>query len=174
MAAGSANADELWFSFGGGPQPGSDQDNRTAGIDFSFYRHERSPRQHITVGVSYTYLGSDSRNHDSLYAISIYPQASFFPEPGTWITTVVPSRAKPFFYVRALGPSYISGNRLGERKQDHNFTFQAQVGAGASFKMRNESEAIVALSWKHFSNANLFDENDGIDFPLVLNIGVRF
>ena len=174
MVCGSANADEFLLSFGGGPQPGSDQDNRTAGIDFSFYRYERSPRQHITVGVSYTYLGSDTRNHDSLYAISIYPQASFFPEPGTWITTLVPARAKPFFYVRALGPSYISANRLGERQQAHHFTFQAQVGAGASFKMRNDSEAIVALSWKHFSNANLFDENDGIDFPLVLNIGVRF
>jgi len=41
-------------------------------------------------------------------------------------------------------------------------------------KTRNETEIIVALSRKHFSNANLFDNNDGIDFPIMLNIGIKF
>ncbi len=32
----------------------------------------------------------------------------------------------------------------------------------------------IALSWKHFSNADLFDDNDGIDLPVVLNVGIKF
>ena len=33
---------------------------------------------------------------------------------------------------------------------------------------------ILSLSWKHFSNGDLFDTNDGIDVPLVLSMGVQF
>ena len=174
MCCSSATADELLVNFGGGPQPGSDQNNRTVGIDYSFYRHERSMRQAIVVGVSYTYLSSDSVDNNSMYAISIYPQLSFYPEPETWITSFAPRWAKPFFYVRALAPSYISADRLGERQQAHHFAFQAQIGVGVTISTRKNTEAIIALSWKHFSNANLFDENDGIDVPFVLNFGIRF
>jgi len=27
------------------------------------------------------------------------------------------------------------------------------------------------LSWKHFSNAKLFNDNNGFDLPMMLNIG---
>ncbi len=52
--------------------------------------------------------------------------------------------------------------------------FQAQIGVGATIRTRNHAEVIISLSWKHFSNANLYDDNDGIDFPIVLNFGIRF
>ena len=174
MFSSSGTADELLINFGGGPQVGSDQNNRTAGIDYSFFRHERSMRQAIIVGVSYTYLNSDSVDNSSMYAISIYPQLSFYPEPETWVTSFAPHWAKPFFYVRALAPSYISTNKLGEREQAHHFAFQAQIGVGVMINTRKNAEVIIALSWKHFSNANLFDENDGIDIPFVLNFGIQF
>lgn len=169
-----AAADELLFSFGGGPQPGSSQNNWSVSLDYNFYRFERSPRQHILIGTSYTYIKSDSAGDDDMYAVSIYPQVSFYPERGSWAYSKTPGWAEPFFYFRALGPSYISSNKLGDRQQAHNFAFQAQIGVGAVVKTRKDTEVIVALSWKHFSNANLYDDNDGIDLPLMLNIGIKF
>lgn len=167
---GAARADEVFVNFGGGPQRYASQRNRTVGIDYGFYRFERSARQHIDVGVSYTRLSTNEGVNDSLYAVSVYPQLTFWPVETSWIARHSPAWAHPFFFVRALGPSYISENRLGTRRQAKHFAFQAQIGVGARLK----GKAIVMLSWKHFSNANLFDENDGIDLPLVLHLGASF
>lgn len=174
MLCHSAAADEILFSLGGGPQPGSSQTNWSASLDYSFYRFERSARQHILVGTSYTYLGTNAASNDNMYAISIYPQISLYPVEGSWAYSITPSWAEPYFFIRALGPSYISSSRLGDRQQAHNFAFQAQIGLGAVVRTRSGTELIMALSWKHFSNADLFDDNDGIDLPVVLNIGIKF
>ena len=174
LICGSALADELLVSAGGGPQPGSSQNNWSASIDYNFFRYERSARQHFLIGASYTHMWTDAASNDEMYAVSIYPQVSFYPEEGSWAYSISPSWAEPFFYFRALGPSYISSDRLGDRQQSNNFAFQAQLGIGVLIKNRNNTKTIVAISWKHFSNANLFNSNDGIDFPIVLNIGIRF
>jgi hypothetical protein len=178
---GTAVADELHFNLGGGPQVGSDatssgesQVNHTVGIDYSFYRHDRSKRSSFVVGASYTYMGTNSNEFDRIQALSIYPQLSMYPAPESWVHSLVPGDGQPYFYVRALGPSYISANRLGERKQANHFAFQAQIGIGAAYVLKSERQIIVSVAWKHFSNANLFNDNDGIDLPVVLNIGVQF
>jgi hypothetical protein len=72
-------ADEVFVTAGQGPQPGSDQRNETVGFDYSFYRFERSERQHVTVGVSYTRLTTNAAADGSLYAVSVYPQITLFP-----------------------------------------------------------------------------------------------
>jgi hypothetical protein len=176
-----AVADELHLNFGGGPQVGSDatgssgsQINYTAGIDYSFYRYDRSPRSSFIIGASYTYMAANSSEFDQIHALSLYPQLSMYPSPTSWVHKLVPGNGEPFFFVRALGPSYISANRLGERRQAKNFAFQAQIGIGALYKLQNDRQASISISWKHFSNANLFSENDGIDLPIVLNIGILF
>ena len=63
-------ADELILSVGGGEQPGSDQDNKTIGLDYSFFEFRRSERQTLSVGVSYTYLETDFGSDEDAYAIS--------------------------------------------------------------------------------------------------------
>ena len=177
----SLSANEFVFNFGGGPQLGSDhtaaegdQINTTAGIDYSFYRHDRSPRSSFHVGLSYTYMRANSDEFDEIHAVTLYPQLTMYPTQKSWVRSIVPGDSEPFFYVRALGPSYISANRLGTRQQANNFAFQAQIGAGLLLHTSRDRQAIIAISWKHYSNANLFDENDGIDLPIVLNFGVRF
>jgi hypothetical protein len=165
-----ANADDVIVNIGGGSQPGSDQRNETWGVDYSFYQFKRSDRQHIEVGVSYTSLRTNGAGNGSLYALSVYPQITLYPGKTSKIAAHSPAWAEPFFFVRALGPSYISENSLGSRQQAEHFAFQAQVGVGAIIKTR----AIVTVSWKHFSNANLFEENDGFDVPFVISGGVRF
>ncbi|WP_444910926.1 acyloxyacyl hydrolase [Microbulbifer sp. TRSA005] len=158
-------ADELLLSFGGGPQPDSKQNNKTFGLDYSFKTFEKSYRQHIDIGVSYTEISTSADENKRIRAFSIYPQLNLYPRQRSW--------GQPFFFVRALGPSYISSNYLGDRRQENNFSFQAQVGYGARINWRKKEDLVLMVSWKHFSNANFFDENDGIDMPFVLNVGIR-
>lgn len=174
-------ADELIFNVGGGPQIGSDvsgggsrQTNHTIGVDYNFYRHERSSRSSFVIGASYTYLGTNTDSNDSIHALSVYPQLSMYPSAGSWVHKLIPGNGEPFFYVRALGPTYISSNQLGNRRQAKHFAFQAQLGVGATYRLGSDQQASFAIAWKHFSNANLFDDNDGIDLPIVLTFGVTF
>ena len=170
----TAAARELLITVGGGPQPNSDQSNTTAGIDFSFARFKRSARQHIQIGVSYTYLSTDADTFSNLWAVSIYPQLSLYPKQDGKFRALFPNWAEPYFFVRALAPSYISESQLGDREQANHFAFQAQVGFGVTLKLPNQQQGLLSLSWKHFSNANLYSKNDGIDIPLVLSLGLKF
>ena len=181
LPGSSVLANELIFNIGGGPQVGSDvsdsgsrQTNHTIGVDYDFYRFQRSARSSFVIGVSYTYLGSNADTFDRIHALSVYPQLSMYPSAESWVNRLVPGNGEPFFYVRALGPSYISDNQLGSRRQAKHFAFQAQIGVGASFRLKSEQQVNVSIAWKHFSNANLFKDNDGIDLPVVLTFGVTF
>lgn len=160
------SANELLLSAGGGPQPHSDQHNSTYGIDYSFKKFVKSYRQHIHLGVSYTRVETDTDEHSSFNALSIYPQLNLYPRQQSW--------GQPYFFVRALGPSYISSNQLGDRHQNNHFAFQAQVGYAARINWKEKEDLVLMVSWKHFSNANLFRENDGIDMPFVINVGLNF
>ncbi len=167
-------AGEVWVNVGGGPQPGADQDNESAGFDIHIATFTATPRKALSIGASYTWIGTDFDTNSSLYAISVYPQLTFRPTENSRIRGWVPPGTEPFFFVRALGPSYISENTLGEREQANSFAFQAQIGAGLEFGGADGRRFVAAISWKHFSNANLFGDNDGIDLPVMLNVGIRF
>ncbi len=174
IPASTALGDELLVTFGQGPQPDASQDNETLGVDYRFYRYMRSERQYIDVGVSYTYLRTDTATNRRLHALSIYPQITLVPAKTSRIAAHSPAWAEPFFFVRALGPSYITENTFGERKQSHHFAFQAQVGVGVVLNPGRRARTVLTVSWKHFSNANLYRNNDGIDVPLVIQVGARF
>lgn len=166
LCARPIQADEFQLTLGGGPTPQADQTHYTVGMDYTFYRFERSSRQHLSIGASYTYIGSNASHSDSLYAISLFPQLTLLADERSW--------GKPFFFVRALGPSYISERQLGVQRQANHFTFQAQVGAGFYFDWSNNRRGFVSLSWKHFSNSSFFSPNDSIDLPVLLSIGTKF
>jgi hypothetical protein len=174
-------AEEVSVSIGGGPQYGSeysgvkaDQVNRTLGIEYTFFSIARSPRSSFQFGAGYTYVGTNSSSFESLHAISIYPQLRLTPGPDSAIHSWFAESTEPFFYVRALGPTYISTNQLGSRKQSNHFLFQAQVGVGFTIRRIDNKVFTMSLSFKHFSNAGLFDDNDGIDLPFLLNVGFLF
>ncbi len=150
---------------GYGPQPSAEvsQRNYTVGLDYEFYRYKRSEKQWLSLGVGYSYVGTDYEHDRSLHAVSLYPQLTLLTTPyGEW---------QPWFFVRALAPTYLSEKNLGTRTQAKHFAFQAQVGLGLSHQ---PSKWNLAFSYKHFSNANLYQPNDGIDIPLVFNFGKRF
>ncbi len=166
-------ADDLILTLGGGKQPDSNQENKTLGLDINFFEYRRSDRQTVNIGVSYSQLKTNFNTGKKLWAISIYPQLTLFPSEDSRLSNQILKTTTPYFFVRALGPTYLNNNSLGVRKQSRNFTFQAQVGIGVLFKTKSSKENFVFLSWKHFSNANLFSENDGFDFPVVIGFGLK-
>lgn len=167
------SARELIVTMGGGSQPHADHYNKSAGIDFSFARFERTEKQHLQIGISYTQIRTDTESNARMWAISIYPQLSLYPAENGTFRELFPDWSAPYFFVRALAPSYLSATQLGEREQENHFAFQAQVGFGLMLDFGQDRTGILSLSWKHFSNADLFDKNDGIDVPLVLSLGMK-
>ncbi len=152
---------QAWLNAGWGPQSNANQKNRTWGGDLLVYEYKKSAKQSLWLCVSYTYLATDLNHHEHMEAYSIFPQYTLYAEH--W------GKAEPYFFLRALGPSYISQTQLGSREQANHFAFQAQVGVGLRWH-----DALVSLSYKHFSNGYLFSPNDGIDVPLVLTLGKRW
>lgn len=155
---------QLMLNAGYGFQANTEQNNYSYGADISFYRYDRSPKQALLLGLGYSYLGTDAATNTKLHAISIFPQLNLYALP--WYGL------QPLFFVRALGPSYLTAKKLGEREQGKHFAFQAQVGAGFYFGV--ERSWLATISYKHFSNANLFEPNDGIDLPFMLTLARRW
>ena len=159
---------ELLISWGTGSQHNAHQDNSQVAVDYNFYLFKRSERSGITLGMGYTHLwtDTDTDTDKSIDAFSLYPQLTLWP--------VSQSLRGAYFFVRALGPSYLSNSKLGHRQQAHHFAFQAQVGVGYRKQLDSDNALLLQLSWKHFSNANLFDDNESIDVPFVLSLGFDF
>lgn len=165
LHSNDAHADDLiWMvNAGGGQQSHSDQDNRMAGADLIFYQRMRSERQEFVIGVGYTDIHTNAGFNEHVQAISIFPQLNLYAKGNDSV--------RPMFFVRALGPTWLSNRHLGDREQGSNFTFQAQVGAGLWFG--KDKDWLVALSYKHFSNAGLTSPNEAFDVPVLLTLGYR-
>lgn len=157
---------QLLLAYGEGVQADADQRNSQLSVDYTFYQHRRSLRQTLGIGTGYTRLRTDAATNTEVHAFSLYPQLTLWP-----LQQRLP---QAFFFVRALGPSYLNANTLGSRRQAQHFAFQAQVGVGYRLELDSRQAVLMQLSFKHFSNANLFHDNDGIDIPFVLTLGLVF
>ena len=153
----TANADD-WgihaavLNVGGGSQIDADQDNRFIGLDVEWWQMIRSPRQTLSIGSSVAQWRTNGDGTRVINVLSIYPQLTlYYPESYGW--------GRAFFQVRALGPSWLSENALGERQQSRNFAFNARLAAG----IVTPNQWIVSLSYQHISNAGWSSQNDGWD-----------
>ena len=98
-------ANDLILTLGGGKQPDSNQENKTASLDFNFFEYKRSDRQTINIGMSYTQIKTDFETGKKIQAISIYPQLTLFPPENSWFSNQVSKTTIPYFFVRALWPT---------------------------------------------------------------------
>ncbi|WP_413111553.1 acyloxyacyl hydrolase [Thaumasiovibrio sp. DFM-14] len=161
LFANTTLASELFVGAGFGPQPGSDEHNKSALVDFTFYDHIRSERQMLSLGSSLTYISNDL-NDDKLTAFSLYPELKLFTHLYGY---------KSYFHVRALGPTWLTSKQIGSREQAMHFALQAQVGVGVYLDDAQHYQ--LRLFYRHFSNANLKQPNDGIDVPFNLALGIK-
>ncbi|UTA47095.1 acyloxyacyl hydrolase [Simiduia sp. 21SJ11W-1] len=156
---------ELWVYAGGGKQLHTDnQHNQLVGVDVNMLHHQYSDIQTWSLGAGITHLKTDQGEINELVAVSVYPQ----------LTLKLPTAQgiKPFFFVRALGPTYLSARGLGERRQAYSWAFQSQVGVGAY--LGNTQQWTANVSFRHYSNADTGKPNEGIDGLLIFTLGHRF
>ncbi len=81
-------------------------------------------------------------------------------------------RIKPadiFFEYSVAGPTFISRTVLDDIRTGKKFTFHDFMGIGAfAGKSRN---LYAGIRIAHYSNGNIFPENDGVMIPLTFNLG---
>lgn len=163
--SGQVSAGEVLIYGGGGKQPHTDtQENTVVGADINFFHHNHSVRQEWIIGAGVSSIETNSDEYQQLETFSIYPQINLYlPETREY---------KLYFFVRTLAPTYISQKQLGERQQAYHFAIQSQVGAGLYFG--DKKQWLTNLSYRHFSNANSGQPNDGIDALVLWTLGRKF
>lgn len=74
-----------------------------------------------------------------------------------------------FFYSPA-GPSALMNKEFATTRYSNNFVFTDQIGIGLKFDRRHPIE--IGARMYHFSNADIFPINGGIDVPIMFYIGI--
>ena len=104
------------------------------------------------------------QSDEKFFTFSLYPLLRF---------TLI--RTKPldvYLNYSVAGPSYISRTTIDSMQTGKQFTFQDFMGMGmyAGKKRKFNFEMRIA----HYSNGNLFPDNDGVKVPLSFNVGLSF
>jgi len=135
------------------------------GISLHYQRNIFHTRKVFSLdwGSSISYWNSNERGED-FYTISLYPLLRF---------TVI--RAKPldiYLNYSVAGPTYISKIKIDSLSIGERFTFQDMMGMGAYFGKNRRVNAEIRIA--HYSNGNLFPQNEGVKIPMTFNLGWTF
>jgi len=77
-----------------------------------------------------------------------------------------------FFYYSVAGPAYISKTIIDGIATGKHFTFQDLLGIGAYIGKKRKIVSEIRIG--HFSNGNIFPENEGVKVPLTFCAGYCF
>lgn len=72
----------------------------------------------------------------------------------------------------SIGASYLTKTRIADRNLGIHFSFQDQMGVGASFG--KQERLSVSFSTMHYSNCSMSSTNAGITIPLLINVWYKF
>lgn len=104
------------------------------------------------------------RDGTNFFTLSAYPMMRFH--------TIRSKKTDFYLEYSVAGPSFISKTKLDGLHTGQKFTFLDQMGMGVfTGKQKNLN---LGLRIAHFSNGNLFPDNDGVMVPLTFNLGYSF
>ncbi|MFZ1857857.1 MAG: acyloxyacyl hydrolase, partial [Chitinophagaceae bacterium] len=106
------------------------------------------------------YWRSDKKE-DDFFTMSLYPVLRFtaFRSPKTDV----------YFEYTVAGPTYISRTTIDNEKTGRKFTFYDAMGMGIFTGKKKNLNAGLRIA--HFSNGNIFPENNGVKVPLTFSFG---
>ena len=104
------------------------------------------------------------RDKNKFITMSLFPLLRF--------TAVRSESADIYFNYSVAGPSYISKLIIDDHNTGKHFTFQDFMGMGAYIGKKKNLNAEIRIM--HYSNGNLFPQNDGLMIPLTFNVGCAF
>lgn len=117
----------------------------------------------IDLGVSSSIWTSNIQS-SHFYTFSVFPVFRF---------TVIHSKFTDlYFNYSVAGPSYISQTNIDHTATGKHFTFQDLMGIGMYAGRSRHFN--LELRVGHYSNGDLFPENNGVKVPLSLNTGFAF
>jgi hypothetical protein len=70
------------------------------------------------------------------------------------------------------GPTYISKIKIDSLATGEKFTFQDMMGMGLYTGKKRRINAELRIA--HYSNGNLFPQNEGVKIPMTFNLGWTF
>lgn len=93
--------------------------------------------------------------------LSLYPVLKFM---------ALRSRAMDLFLEYSVaGPTFISRTQMDEKNTGRKFTFQDFMGLGIAAGTRRDISIGIRIA--HFSNGNIYPNNDGVKVPLSFSLG---
>jgi hypothetical protein len=110
------------------------------------------------TGLSYW---QSKKNKQKFFTLSVYPLFRF-----------TALRWKPFdlyFNYSVAGPAFISKTIIDGKNTGEKFTFQDFMGMGIFTGTKRKVNAEIRIA--HYSNGNLFPQNNGIMIPLTFTLG---
>lgn len=114
-------------------------------------------------GASFSYWKSRVQNQ-GFCTISLFPLFRF--------TVFHFKIADLYFNYSIAGPTFISKARIDNTETGKNFTFQDMMGMGIYTGKQRKINAEIRIA--HYSNGNLFPDNNGVKIPLTFNMGYAF
>lgn len=105
-----------------------------------------------------------NKNKTNFFTISAYPVFRF--------TTIRSKMADIYIEYSVAGPTYISKVLIDGEETGKHFTFQDMMGIGAFAGKKKNINAGIRIA--HYSNGNLFPQNNGVMIPLTFSIGYAF
>jgi hypothetical protein len=117
----------------------------------------------IDWGTSFSYWKSNI-NKTTFYTLSLFPLLRF--------TVLHVKPADLYFNYSVAGPTYISRVRIDNTETGKHFTFQDFMGMGVYAGKHRNINAEIRIG--HYSNGDLFPQNNGVKVPLGFNLGCAF
>ncbi|MGA9212349.1 acyloxyacyl hydrolase [Kaistella sp.] len=103
-------------------------------------------------------------NNDKFFTLSIFPAFR--------LNYLHAKDFDAYFYYSVAAPTYISETILDGHKMGGKFTFMDNMGTGAFFGSKRNLNAELKIG--HYSNGNIFTDNEAVKIPLSLSLGYAF
>lgn len=135
------------------------------GISFNYQRNLFHTRKVFSLdwGAGFSYWKSKVHN-DEFYTISLYPVLRF--------TALRLPSVDIYFNYSVAGPTFISKTLIDEKHTGKRFTFQDFMGMGIFAGKKRTMNAEIRIA--HYSNGNIYPQNDGVMIPLTFSLGFSF
>jgi hypothetical protein len=133
-----------------------------SGVSINFQRNIFHSRKVFSLDIG-TGMGfwMTREKEQRFFTASVYPVLRFIP--------IRSKQADFYFEYTVAGPTFISKTYLDDEKTGRNFTFYDAMGIGLFAGKQKTFNAGLRIA--HFSNGNIFPNNNGVKVPLTFSLG---
>ena len=134
------------------------------GLSLSYQRNIFHTKRVFSLDIGVSASLWETREGSTFQTLALYP---FF----RW--TPIRTRTSDFyFFYSVAGPTFISRVIIDDFDTGEKFTFHDYMGIGSFFGRNRQFNTEIKIG--HYSNGNLFPQNDAVKVPLTFAVGYTF